>query len=226
MSEALVAKAISKSFHEAESELKVLDNLEIVVQQGERVAILGRSGSGKSTLLHILAALMDADSGDVLIDGESILQASPRRRAQIRGRSMGFIYQFHHLLSDFSALENVAMPLLIRGEQRKESLRRAEAMLHQVGLGDRLAHRPFQLSGGERQRVAVVRSLVTHPTLVLADEPSGNLDTTNAQQVLELIQDLSIKSGTAFVLVTHDESLALAMDRQLILADGYLHDYP
>ena len=223
MSEALVARGISKSFREADSDLKVLENLELVVQHGERVAILGRSGSGKSTLLHILAALVDPDSGDVIIDGESILEASPGRRAEMRSQSMGFIYQFHHLLSDFSAVENVAMPLLIRGEERKESLRKAEELLHQVGLADRLEHRPFQLSGGERQRVAVVRSLVTHPTLVLADEPSGNLDTSNAQQVLELLQHLTVKSGTSFVLVTHDESLALAMDRQLILEDGYLH---
>ncbi len=218
----LQAIAICKSYQQGADELQILNDCELEVCAGERVAILGRSGSGKSTLLHVLAGLDDADSGDVLVAGDSLSQASPAGRAALRARSMGFVYQAHHLLPEFNALENVAMPLRLQGASIRVAADAAAAMLDQVGLAARLKHRPNALSGGERQRVAVARALVAKPAVVLADEPTGNLDAHNAQAVFDLMCALSEATGTAFVIVTHDEALAQRLDRALLLDQGQL----
>lgn len=218
----LQAVAICKSYQQGADKLQILDRCELEVRAGERVGILGRSGSGKSTLLHVLAGLDDADSGDVLVAGESLSQASAAGRAALRARNMGFVYQAHHLLPEFSALENVAMPLRLQGASSAVAVAAASAMLGQVGLDARLQHRPSALSGGERQRVAVARALVAKPAVVLADEPTGNLDAHNAQAVFDLMCALSDATGTAFVIVTHDESLAQRLDRALLLDHGQL----
>lgn len=218
----LQALAIYKSYEQGADKLQILDCCELEVRAGERVAILGRSGSGKSTLLHLLAGLDDADSGDVIVAGESLSKASAAGRAAIRARSMGFVYQAHHLLPEFSALENVAMPLRLQGASGASAASAAAEMLEQVGLADRLKHRPSALSGGERQRVAVARALVAKPAVVLADEPTGNLDADNAQSVFDLMCSLSEVTGTAFVIVTHDETLAARLDRALLLEHGRL----
>ena len=222
MSDVLIATGLHKAFREGETELMVLNELDLTVKEGERVAVLGRSGSGKSTLLHVLAGLTRPDAGDVLVNGESIVHASAQQQASMRNRYMGFVYQFHHLLADFTACENVAMPLLIGGTAYKDALRTSEALLEQVDLLDRRTHKPHQLSGGERQRVAVARAVVGQPRVVLADEPSGNLDSGNAMTIRSLIRQLSEQFGTAFVLVTHDPNMAEAMDRRLRLSGGRL----
>ena len=222
MSDVLIATGLHKAFREGETELMVLNELDLTVKEGERVAVLGRSGSGKSTLLHVLAGLTRPDAGDVLVNGESIVHASAQQQASMRNRYMGFVYQFHHLLADFTACENVAMPLLIGGTAYKDALRTSEALLEQVDLLDRRTHKPHQLSGGERQRVAVARAVVGQPRVVLADEPSGNLDSGNAMTIRSLIRQLSEQFGTAFVLVTHDPNMAEAMDRRLRLSGGLL----
>ena len=225
MNEVLRAEGIVKCFFDGDDELPVLKGVDLVVHEGERIAILGRSGSGKSTLLHILGGLSDCDSGKVCIDGQSMSDAPSHERARLRNRAMGFVYQFHHLLPEFSALENVAMPLLV-GHRRDVDLEaRARELLEAVGLGERLSHRPHQLSGGERQRVAVARALATEPRVVLADEPTGNLDRESAAQVVELMLSLSARTGTAFVIVTHDEGIAHDMNRSVVLEDGVLKDY-
>lgn len=218
----LQALAIYKSYQQGADELQILDRCELEVRAGERVGILGRSGSGKSTLLHLLAGLDDADSGDVIVAGDSLSQANAAGRAAIRARSMGFVYQAHHLLPEFSALENVAMPLRLQGASGGSAATVAAEMLDQVGLANRLKHRPSALSGGERQRVAVARALVAKPAVVLADEPTGNLDADNAQSVFDLMCSLSEVTGTAFVIVTHDEALAARLDRALLLEHGRL----
>ena len=222
MSDVLIATGLHKAFREGETELMVLNELDLTVKEGERVAVLGRSGSGKSTLLHVLAGLTRPDAGDVLVNGESIVHASAQQQASMRNRYMGFVYQFHHLLADFTACENVAMPLLIGGTAYKDALCTSEALLDQVDLLDRRTHKPHQLSGGERQRVAVARAVVGRPRVVLADEPSGNLDSGNAMTIRSLIRQLSEQFGTAFVLVTHDPNMAAAMDRRLTLSGGRL----
>lgn len=218
----LQAKSISKSYLQGADQLQILNDCDLEVHAGERVAILGRSGSGKSTLLHILAGLDDADSGGVFVAGEELSAANAAGRAAMRARSMGFVYQAHHLLPEFSALENVAMPLRLQGARSAQAATAAVSMLEQVGLGDRLKHRPSALSGGERQRVAVARALVAQPAVVLADEPTGNLDAHNAQAVFDLICNLSEATSTAFVIVTHDETLAKRLDRALVLDGGRL----
>jgi len=226
MSNVLSAQNLSKRFVDGERELGVLNGVDVEVKAGERVAIVGRSGSGKSTLLHILAGLTDPDVGEVRVAGQSMTNASGDVRAAIRNRHMGFVYQFHHLLPEFSALENVAMPLIISGRASSKSKTRATSLLAAVDLAERLAHRPHQLSGGERQRVAVARAMATEPDILLADEPTGNLDRENAIQVLRLMESMSEDTGTAFVVVTHDASVADKMSRSFVLEDGKLNARP
>lgn len=226
MTEVIVASEVKKSYRDGENSLEILRGVNLLVHEGEQVAILGRSGSGKSTLLHILAGLDDLDSGDVCVAGTSISAANSKDRARIRGEFMGFIYQFHHLLPEFTAAENVAMPLWLRGDvSRREASRRAVELLSTVGLGGRLKHLPHKLSGGEKQRVAVARALIVEPAVVLGDELTGNLDSENAEGVLALIESLRRKAATAFVVVTHDSAVAKRMERVELLEDGVLRPH-
>ena len=224
----LLARGLGRDFNEGASTLTVLDGLDLAIAKGECIAIVGASGSGKTTLLQILGGLDRPTRGNVAIGGKDIHALGEAARGELRNRTMGFIYQFHHLLPEFSALENVAMPLLIRRVPVVEARRQAEAILEKVGLGARLEHRPHQLSGGERQRAAVARALVTLPLIVFADEPTGNLDGRNAEQVFELMLQLNREHGTSLVIVTHDLRLAARMDRVWLLENGRLklHDQP
>ena len=224
----LLARGLGRDFNEGASTLTVLDGLDLAIAKGECIAIVGASGSGKTTLLQILGGLDRPTRGNVAIGGKDIHALGEAARGELRNRTMGFIYQFHHLLPEFSALENVAMPLLIRRVPVAEARRQAEAILEKVGLGERLEHRPHQLSGGERQRAAVARALVTLPLIVFADEPTGNLDGRNAEQVFELMLQLNREHGTSLVIVTHDLRLASRMDRVWLLENGRLklHDPP
>ena len=220
----LVCQQLVKEYQQGPQLTKVLTGLDLCVKQGELLAVVGSSGCGKSTFLHLAGALDKPTSGNVFIDNVDIYKLDATKRAEFRNKHLGFIYQFHHLMMEFSAEENVAMPLLIRGDKPKQARLEAQAMLEKVGLSHRMHHRPSQLSGGERQRVAIARALVSKPSLVLADEPTGNLDFDTAEQIFQLIQELNQSSGTSFVVVTHDLALAARMDRQLKLDHGRLCD--
>jgi lipoprotein-releasing system ATP-binding protein len=220
----LECRAVTRDFSEGGSTLRVLRGVELAVRPAERVAIIGSSGSGKTTLLQIMGGLDEPTAGSVLVHGSPMHGTSEARKGELRNRYIGFIYQFHHLLPEFTAEENVAMPLLIRRETKADALGKARALLDRVGLGERLTHKPGELSGGERQRAAVARALITRPQLVLADEPTGNLDAGNGEHVLGLMLELNREMQTSLVIVTHDHGIAARMDRVVVLEDGVLKE--
>lgn len=224
MSELLNCTQLSKEYNDGENSVKVLKSINFSVAKAEQVAIVGSSGSGKSTLLHLLGALDKPTSGQVLFQQQDIFSFNSNQQAQFRNQSLGFIYQFHHLLPEFSALENVAMPLFIAKKEVKQAKQLAKTMLDKVGLSHRYSHKPAELSGGERQRVAIARALVTEPKLILADEPTGNLDQKTGESIYQLLSDLRQQMQTSFIVVTHDIQLANRLDRSLNLIDGCLTD--
>ena len=222
----LTCTQVTKNYDEGPQQVVVLKGVNFSLARGERVAIVGASGSGKSTLLNVLGGLDQPSSGDVRVEGQSFSSLNENQRGYVRNRTMGFVYQFHHLLPEFSALENVAMPLFIAGEAKKLAQQKAREGLAAVGLHERCQHKPAELSGGERQRVAIARALINHPACVLMDEPTGNLDKENALAIESLMLNLSQQLSTSFVIVTHDEQLASDMDRVYLLNDGLLQEKP
>ena len=222
MSNVIECNHLAKSYEDGDLKVDVLQDVNFQVQSAERVAIVGRSGAGKSTLLHLLGGLDIPTQGEVIIDGTNIAKIGEAKRARLRNRCLGFVYQFHHLLPEFTAVENVAMPLMLRGTKPSVATDKACYVLKQVGLESRMHHRPVELSGGERQRAAFARALVTEPKCVLADEPTGNLDNYNAERLHDLMIELNETHQTSFVIVTHDETLAHRMDRVLTLDSGTL----
>ena len=220
----LECRKVVRKFREGSSELVVLSGVDLNVRAAERVAIVGASGSGKTTLLQIMGGLDDPSDGEVFVDGQPMHGSNELSKADLRNRYIGFVYQFHHLLPEFTAAENVAMPLMIRREPKNEALAKAGDILARVGLGERLTHKPGELSGGERQRAAVARALITRPQLVLADEPTGNLDAGNGEHVLKLMLELNRELETSLVVVTHDQAIASRMDRVLVLENGILRN--
>ena len=218
------ARGLGKTFDDGRLRLDVLKDIDLQIRRGERVAIVGASGTGKSTLLHCLGGLDAPSSGEVWVAGRQMSSLSDTARSTLRNEALGFVYQFHHLLPEFTALENVALPLLIRRTAEREAFARATELLTRVGLGERLGHKPGELSGGERQRAAVARALVTRPACVLADEPTGNLDRKTAERVFEQMLELNRELGTSLVVVTHDMHLASRMDRQWTLENGGLRE--
>lgn len=225
MTEAVLeCRNVVREFSEGNSTLQVLRGVNLAVRASERLAIIGASGSGKTTLLQIMGGLDEPTEGGVLVNGAPMHGTNERAKGDLRNKYIGFIYQFHHLLPEFTAEENVAMPLLIRREPKPEALRKARDLLGRVGLGERLTHKPGELSGGERQRAAVARALITRPQLVLADEPTGNLDAGNGEHVLKLMLELNEELQTSLIIVTHDHSIAERMDRILVLEDGVLKE--
>ena len=220
----LECRDVSKSYSDGALNVQVLNHLSFQVAAGQSVSIVGASGSGKSTLLHILGGLDEPSTGTIQLMGQDLSQLNQKQLGELRNQYLGFVYQFHHLLPEFSALENVMMPLLISKKPKAEAEAQAVAMLEKVGLNQRMLHRPSELSGGERQRAAIARALVTHPACLLADEPTGNLDRKNAQNVLDMMLDLKNELGTSLVVVTHDDELAARFERVMTMADGCLQD--
>ncbi len=220
----LACEAVCKNYYDGQLNVQVLDNLTLQVDKGQSIGIVGASGSGKSTLLHILGGLDKPTSGRVSLMGQDLSQLSQKQLSGLRNQYLGFVYQFHHLLPEFSALENVMMPLLIGKRPKEQARERALLMLEKVGLKDRVLHRPGELSGGERQRAAIARALVTDPACLLADEPTGNLDRKNALNILDMMMELKQELGTALVVVTHDDEMAARFDRVLNMTDGALSD--
>ena len=218
----LQCRHLTKRYDQGGLDVEVLKGVDLTINKGERVAIMGASGSGKSTLLHLLGGLEKASGGEVVLDGVNINQVSAGKLAKLRNKSLGFIYQSHHLLGEFTVLENVAMPLLIGGESVKQASVRAAALLQRVGLGHRIEHKPGELSGGERQRAAVARALINKPSLILADEPTGNLDSKTADQVYQLMLELNQELNVSFLVVTHDHELAARMGKVLHMEDGLI----
>ena len=224
MSNILECRSLSFNYGDGNSKTSVLKNLDFRVKTEERIAIIGQSGCGKSTLLNLLAGLDMPSDGEVLIDNKNIANMKERQRTELRAKNLGFVYQFHHLLKDFSAIYNTALPLLINDFDKNEALTKAENILKKVGLESRTNHKPSELSGGERQRVAIARAMITEPACLLADEPTGNLDERNAKDILDLIIELNSNQHTALLIVTHDLSIANKMSRQLELTDGHLNE--
>ena len=224
MSNIIECRSVSFSYNEGNNQTSVLKNLNFEIKSGETTAIIGQSGCGKSTLLNLMAGLDTPTDGDVLIANTNISKISEKDRTELRAKNLGFVYQFHHLLNDFSSLYNVALPLLIMGVDKSDALLQSKKILTKVGLENRLNHKPSELSGGERQRVAIARAMITEPTCLLADEPTGNLDAANAKDVLELIIELNTDKTTALLIVTHDLSIANKMSRKLTLTNGEINE--